>query len=222
MKLSVRQLRHLIREELDLGDIEFSPERTDGADTSEDNTSYEDYLFKALDNWFTGNRIPPDLEYDLRSLMSDYPKFFHEPRVDEVYRGLAVAATDVARWTKLPPETFIRAGDAMVDFTAYPRRNSMGGTLVSWTTEYDSAEGFSKGTNIDAPSRPTRLKPVMLIMHAKVSDNPNTFLDLADIAGRVHAFKSWSYEEEALALGPVKVYKIEWTVKDFDEPEEDY
>ena len=211
MKIRLGRLRQLIREEIDLGSVQFSPERIDDTDTTEDNTPEEDMLFRALDGWFTGNAVPSDLADTLQGLKrSKYADFFHDLRLEEAYRGISLSVAAASSLTGLPEETFKTDGEAQVDFVATGPGNT---SLSSWTTEFEYAEAFAQGTYKDAPTRPSRLKPVMLVMCARVSDNPRRFLDLADIAGRIDSFRSWAHEEEALALGPIKVYRIVWTVK---------
>jgi len=87
-------LRRYLREAIDLGQIQFSPDRTDGVSTEEQNTpEEEDLYYKLTDRITKGSHITPETAQIIIDLLdSRYGRsgsgFFLEPPPNvELYRG---------------------------------------------------------------------------------------------------------------------------------------
>jgi len=145
--------RRLLQEKtLDLGKIEFSPQRKDGAPKNEPNTDLEEeilaYLGDAVDE---GDIIPEEISSILSSLVKskEYGDFFHAPDVEFVYRGIGrLPREKVANWVGVDPTELEDTGEANVSFIMSPLR----GAHSSWTKDSDIAEKFSRrGGKFDNP-----------------------------------------------------------------------
>lgn len=71
MSLYKNVLRRLLIEagQPDLGNIQFSPNRTDGASKEEPNTKDEDRIYRALRGWISSSTIDPDVVEKLYQLI---------------------------------------------------------------------------------------------------------------------------------------------------------
>ena len=217
MKMTMRQLRRLIREELDLGDVVFSPSRKDGAPTDEPNTPAEEKLFAAFSDWVQHTdwaRLSPflkELEAILKSPGAKYSDFFREPpRGTPLYCGMqAVRWTTVEeQWLTGPKNAAARdamdnssRGEAECDFTL-----DIGDNYVSsWTTKFKVAEMFAMGQE-----RMFSGDNIILVTYPEA--NPEPMLDLAFIQRAVPEllFAGSGDEGEVLGFGPTRIKEIRW------------
>jgi hypothetical protein len=129
MKTTMRQLRRLIREELDLGDVVFSPSRRDGAPRDEPNTPVEEKLFAGFKDWVEEtdwarlSGFLRELEAILGSPGAKYSDFFRSPpRGTPLYRGMqAVRATRARCCASVPPGSRRSVGASAPEFFPLPR-----------------------------------------------------------------------------------------------------
>ena len=226
-------LRHLIRtiveeQTPDLGKVVFSPTRKDDVPKDEPNTSVEEDLWSAIHQYtLHGHALPPNIIAMLRGLIDrpPYDDFFTSPEVegvDVVYRGMSVDGKRLARWVGIPEEKLGEYGerDNLSRTFSLPQIGTKGYVKpMSFSKDPDIAHTFS------IPTAFTQNDPVTysIIMTARISDNPGVFLDLHAMsfksAGMALAGSGRS-EREVLALGPVKVDMIEWTLVTSEDMEE--
>ena len=208
MSLYESVLKRLLKEaQLDLGDVQFSPNRTDGALRSEPNTPDEERIFRALKGWVSSATVDPNDINDIKNLMSSpkYGKFFKEPPRDaEVYRGIKVTQEVIAGWSGMPVDVLKDEDDADANFTINLKDSS--GGFASWTHDLSVAEDFAWGSG-----KATKRGNYGVVLVASVGVNPGTFLDFHDMRTKLSGFPvSSTWEQEVLALGPVRVSELAW------------
>lgn len=218
MRTSIGRLRAMIREELDLGRVVFSPERRDGVPTDEPNTPDEQEIYDGLGAWVWDKRrgADRDMVADIKTLMGDprYSDFFSPPSPGTVlYRGLHSVPWDVitSKWL-VGPENKVAydaldnkpRGEVECDFVM---RLSVG--WDAWTTDLDVAKRFARSGNL-GPA----LGDLNVVLVARAGDSPRSFFDLSAIQRAVPSlmFSSGIDEGETLAIGPVAVTGIVWGV----------
>ncbi len=232
MKLNLGELRRIINEEaLDLGKVVFSPKRKDNVPKDEPNTSVEEDLWSAINQYtLHGHALPPNIIGMLRGLIDQppYDDFFTSPGVegvDVVYRGMAVDGKRLARWVGIPEEKLGEYGerDNLSRTFSLPQIGVKGYVKpMSFSKDPDVAHAFSIPTMFSSDDQTT----YSIIMTAKISDNPDVFLDLHAMSfkssGMAIAYGNAKArpEQEVLALGPVKVDMIEWTLVTNEDMEE--
>lgn len=207
----------LLREALDLGDVEFSPLRVDGAPTDEPDTEDEKALAKDVRWWLDAASASRDLPKKMKELMAHpkYGRFFHPPEPGSVvYRGKTSSPQDIAAMLGVDVEKVGKAGRMTGDFEVAVRKG-----VASWT--------YSRDVAIEFANRPTmRTKPdhLALVMSARVDDNRGHFIDLSDVVRRVSSWRPYQREDEVLSLAPgsTKVFQLEWSPRRNLDPTDDY
>lgn len=184
-----------------LGRIAFAPARK-GAPYEPD-TSLEKKLGKAIENHFEGiNMLSPEMAQLIRDLMSQglYPSMFAEPTVGIVYRGMNLEGRGVAWLKKMAGGELIgKKGMLDVSMNYKPKRGA-----ASWTTSKKVAEGFFS-TGVD----------YHIILHARVEDNPGMFLSAEKGLYKTDFAERFVDEREAIGLGTIRVFRIEWFSNEF-------
>lgn len=210
MRLPLSALRRLIREELDLGDVVFSPRRVDGVPKNEPDTADEAALFRDLAKWVRGEPdtrgVYTGLGDRLRDLLysSKYSDFFRSPPPDTViYRGMhGVPVSQLSGWLSRDPKS-AAAFRAMMDgdrgwqpcrFTLAPRKHGM----TSWSTEEDTA-----ASSFAAASYPME-SATGVVFRARAAGARDA-VDLSSIQAAVPDLSPGWDESEVLVLGPVVV-----------------
>ena len=186
-----------ILREADLGDIEFSPNRTDGVSNDEPNTPEEEELYNDLKYWVIAERASDTLPDTVKTLLDDpkYNHFFIPPRSDEtMYRGVGLTASELQDLIGRPPGAKGTAnGKFKIDLIK---------PVASWTRNYNVAEYFAGAGAVHGR--------YCVVLTARAGDNPGQLLDLEVIVKKIDRLASWAYEEEILALGEVTAIGVEW------------
>lgn len=235
MKIKLSELRQVIREILaeapsknklkkepapeqapakrPLGNIAFAELRADLYDDDyEQNTEIEDILQDELMQHFGVNKpMSPESAELLQNMLAkgwpkDYYKIFKAPSNTKIaFRGV-----------RLPPAWFVKnigsdwkaqfkKGKGSVELnTTFGSGNK---PVASWTTDRSVATRFS-AVRSDK-------KGVGVILHAKVSDNQNKFLDAKPMYKNVPEFSLYDYEAELLGIGDINIYKVELNTEPF-------
>lgn len=192
--------RRLLQENsLDLGKIEFSPQRKDGAPKDEPNTDLEEeilsYLGDAVD---AGEILPEEIRDTLASLMKSkkYGAFFHAPDVDLVYRGIGrLPREKVAKWMGVDPTELEDEGEADVNFVMSPAQAS---NHSSWTKDFDIAEKFSRrGSKTDDPQAYIQdygYKPSQEVLKIKKEYN-DVHNEYFETQGKLHSLKKQNLDD---------------------------
>lgn len=215
MKKSLHEkvMRRLLREaeeDLDLGNVEFSPARSDGVSNREQNTPFEDLLYSQLDAWIRGedgHKLKgPGGADDILRLMKHpkYSRFFKEAEAGtEVYRGVAMTREQLGRMIDRDPADLPPEGEVEGKFPAALARRS---GAASWTYDESRASTF-------AEVRVESTASFSVVWTAEVDDNPGVFLDLWRVVLRTSKNPVWnvfSAEAEVLALRPVTACRVRW------------
>lgn len=189
----------------DLGDVQFSRHRTDGAPTNEPDTRAERKLHYNIGQWLMGSPLESETWNELRSLMSDprYSDFFKEPPPGEsLYRGMTLSREDLSSISGIPLDQISNSGKIRGDFTVPLRRKSLG---ASWTRDVEMAWEFANSRRMP--------DGLAVVWTATAGKNPRSFLDLDSIMQRASASPGWHpfmHEHEILAMKPIVAHGVMW------------
>lgn len=218
MRTTVKNLRALVRATLredvqkpqasdddELGQYAFAKDRIDKKLPDEEDTPEEQKLFRNLAGHFNDNDpLGADSTLLMRDLLRKnvYTSVFNEPNPGDVlYRGFSVGEDWVRNHLDLPADRELPSkGSATKQFLLKSHKGP--DKASSWTTSRMSAVAFSTQT---------KGNPISVILHAKASDNPRGFVMGDGGLYNVKKFSTFRAEEEVLALGPIRVSKIEWS-----------
>lgn len=231
MRKNEKILRAYIREAIDLGNIQFSPYRTDGADTSEPNTPEEEAIYGALVRRIVHNEPIDPAEV---AILSDLVKskrygeegsgFFAGPRNPNstLFRGhayplewgdqhgigrLAVSfPTHGTNWSgvNVKRRLDLRTGDPNVTFNPpYIFGNNPGEGNRGWTVDIDVAAKFSL-SYAKKLSASTGGKVLAVVLCTVPADSPpGSFLDFRRGVYNTEDTAPFLAEREVLNLAPV-------------------
>lgn len=169
---------------------------------AEPDTAIEKALFLRLQDQFLASVSLPKKEAELlKTFLQNgwYSKVFKEPKEKIIMRGMAVDKKWLARALKKSTSE-LGAGNIFTSqqsFTFKPRQGSS-----SWTTSTKVANQF------------TTMHPgaCRVIMYAYTAENPGSLLVGKGGLYSVGGLDVNNNESEVLALGPVKVFKLDWEV----------
>ena len=224
-QLTVKVMQRLLceaRKSVDLGNIVFSPNRTDGAPTGEPDTPDEAKLYEDLLMWVFGGRFQdPETTIPLLKKLLTHPrykKFFVHPQAGSVlYRGISsVPIVKVEGWLSSGGHH-----DALEAFHNGPRIGHISTSLLvkpgdagatSWT--YDETIARIKFSETkDDPG----VGKCDLVFEAAASDNKGIFLDMtrmqsavADLRFVASGGEVEENEMEVIALGQVTLSGMRW------------
>jgi hypothetical protein len=191
-----------------LGRFAFATGRAAGARVPwEPNTKDESELLARINAYFAQNiNIPPEAAAELLDLYQQglYADILRGPDVEIVYRGMGAGS----KWLRkllglrakdpIPPN-----GTAEVKATY----RSSEGAAISWSADRDMAVKFAKQA---FKNRGDTGAEYTLLLTARVSDNPKVFLAGPGGLYKLKVPSGYKQESEVLALGPVKLYGVEW------------
>lgn len=202
-------VRAILREDAPdapLGRVAFAGDRTDlpGTDLDEmpePDTELEWELYGKLMRHFTqSTHIGAATANTIRGFLERglYTDVFRAPDVPEVFRGMYIGRDWLIK--AVGPQGASSKGAAQVSFTFEPK-----GGGSSWTTDEAVARkfgGFEGGDH--------REEYVAVLLHARVADHPGQLVVGPEGLYRVGGFAGIPEEREVLALGPIRVHRIEW------------
>lgn len=201
-------------QEIDLGNVVFDPHRRDLSHKRniEPNTDIEEEIYRVLYEYVSGGldkKISPEMIDAIKELMSDdtYNTYFTPVKEGmELYRGLMdVPAKKIASWVGVNPEELPKDGSMKYEGVIRPRGDS---NVMSFTKSLRVARDyFNLGME-------TVDKTYSVIFTAESSDNPMTFLDFSGGIYKTIPMDNLYYEQEVLALGPVKLSNIWWKMNE--------
>lgn len=205
MRLSVKSLRQLVKEELSaqappnapLGQYAWPKERN--LPVNEPDTQLEIELLQAISKSIKDQKQPLPKEYvdTLKDLLDKgyYNKVIKRPSVDFVYRGMSV---DKNYLESLGIDTMSGYGKLDKNFKFAPKSGAS-----SWTKDIDVALEFSL--------RNITNKNFAVIMEAHV--NSNSFIDYKEFYDIGTDTKSFRKEREILGVGDINVKSISFSDK---------
>lgn len=180
----------------------FAPERK-GEVPYETNTQAEFDAFLGLKDHIKINEpMPQDVALDLMGVLDDgsYSEILHEPKEEYVFRGISMNEEGLRNMIRLPPgEELKESGSAVINRML--KGSSRGEGSSSWSTNLASALEFSEAGYS---------RPFSVVLVAKRSENPNSFLEGPNGLYKVKAFSSFTHEKESIALGSIRIYKVYW------------
>jgi len=164
----------------------------------EPDTPEEKRLFNALVAHFADNiKLNAKTAMGIKDLLSQglYPEVFSPPEQEEVFRGMSVSKAWLSKTLGMAAKDIPAKGSEEVETTYEPRNG--GGS--SWTVNKAITSKYFRD-----PSR------VGVVLHARVADNPGSFVMGPDHLYRLDFIAGFAYEKEVVGLGDIKVYKISW------------
>jgi hypothetical protein len=179
-----------------LGRIAFGEKRIDVP--FEKDTAIERDLFKAIEAHLKGSKRLDEKSVALIQHMMKkgyYTKLLKQPVHKEVFRGIGLNSQQLLKLLKQEKST-IDEGVKFYDFLWKPRINAS----TSFSLLYEQALLFAADPQ----------ETYAVILHAKVIENPYSFLDLNQGIYAIDDFSAYDDEAEVIAMGPIKGYKITW------------
>ena len=180
----------------ELGKIAFGEERLDDVPFEKDTHEERDLYDGFVEQIFRNEKLNSSQIAVVKKLLRDkkYPKFFKEPNVDVLYRGIAVTEDWLEKKLDFSPEDSGVSSEGYVD----------DGRMSSWTVDELTAEKFAK----DSVGR--TLNSWVVVLKTHVSKNPGCFLDLTDGIYALDRFVGKQSEQEVFGFGPIEVESFEW------------
>lgn len=216
MKITIgnlrKQIKEILKETIDLGNIAFGEKRKEGFPFEKDSPGESQMLHKILDYIIDNKRIPPKTANDIKDILASgkYEDIFQKPDVEEIYRGIYVTPDVASKMLNVPKETFKEImGTLNGNFIVSSKKN----LISSWSKFFDIAEDFSNGST-SASVFPEDKELIGLIFTADISANNNIMFDLTSIYEKIDDYyvEEASSEEEVLCFGPVKAHQVSWRV----------
>lgn len=165
----------------------------------EADTPGEEELFSAIDDhFFADKKLDAEHASQIQDMLSQglYPRVFSPPGQEEIYRGMGVSQTWLAKALGVDVKDIPKKGSKEVEMTVAPKS---GGTS-SWTIDKAVSKKFS--------SRYSGM--ISVVLYARSSDNPNKFISCPGYIYKIGALDRFSKEKEVIGLGGIRVYKISW------------
>lgn len=191
-----------------LGKVAFGEERTDNVPFEKD-TREEKRLYKALIDHIVRNEGFNSEQINLvKDLLNTgkYKKFIKRPNVSVLYRGITVSKKWFEKFSISSPGEDPPDSGEMIEAHQLGDISKYFKDVSSWTEDRSEAEWFA-----EIHVKPGWEQVYVIIMEAKVSDNPGKFFDLSGIYD-LHRLKGERYakEKEVVGFDPIKVDKITW------------
>lgn len=164
----------------------------------EKDTSVEEDLFSAIDDhFFSDKKLSPKQAAQIQDMLSQglYPEVFSPPDQEEIYRGMGVSQSWLAKALGVGVKDIPKKGNREIGMTFKPK-----GGASSWTTSTAVSKKFS--TQHEGM--------ISITLHAMTSENPNKFVACTDHIYKIGTLSKFSNEKEVIGLGDIKVYKISW------------
>ena len=191
-----------------LGRVAFAKARSNTP--PEPDTPLEANLLRRIQSHFVGVQLLQPKEMELiRGLMRDgiYTSIFREPKDEVLVRGVSISEKYLRELTGLEGEIPLK-GSTETSYTYTPKAAS------SWTNDRSMAKTFAKrGTSPDPKWAmwSSENRPYAVVLHARVSDNPNMFVTGPDGLYKLKKIEAlFGKEHESIALGPIQIFKVEW------------
>lgn len=185
-----------------LGRFAFAPERK-GVPYEVNNELEKKMRAKLAVHFGGGQMIDNETLELIRGFVEQglYSKVFFETDAPVVYRGMNVKKSGIKWLQGLVGGDLKGHGVANVDYEYTQRDSSLSelGGASSWTTSKDVPKKFFE-----------KNAAYHIIMHARTADNPGQFLSAEGLYNLSFVSPEWKSEKEAIGVGTIKVYKIEW------------
>lgn len=220
-------IRRYIREAIDLGDVQFSPSRVDGAVKTEPNTPEEDALYTSLYRRVSGIEDVDEKAAKILSQLIDSEKygvrgsgFFQGPRPGtKLYRGHAVDQAWVDKHVPAKysiPMATSRISRKLMDSEeillkapyVFTQRRGWSYKLITasmWAADYATGQQTLGGYK--SSYDPTKNFAVVYIIDT--SEVPsNAMLDFEHSVYKTAAGNEFTSEQEVMNLTPINISKV--------------
>lgn len=227
MQCKIPLLRRYIREAIDLGDVQFSPSRLDGAVKTEPNTPEEDALYTSLYRRVSGIEDVDEKTAQIISQLIDSEKygakgtgFFQGPQPGtKLYRGHAVDQAWVNKHVPAKysiPAATSRISRKLMDSEeillkvpyVFTQRRGWTYKLITasmWAADYATGQQTLGGYK--SSHDPTKNFAVVYIIDT--SEVPsNAMLDFEHSVYKTAAGSEFTSEQEVMNLAPISVSKV--------------
>lgn len=185
------------------GDYVFAPDRK-GQVPFEKNTDVEEKTYKALRSHILDNKpVDDETAFQLMSILSTdtYPSVIHEPSAEYVFRGLCLRESALS---KILGEQPSKDGQHSRNVSTTVSARNESGNSSSWSADWEVAQNYSTVRKSDGV--------FSVILVARVSDNPDTFIEGPDGFYKAKSLSRYADQEnETIALGSVKICKVYWS-----------
>ena len=188
-----------------LGTFAFPNVRIANDRPYERNTKVEDRIEDELNSHFSGrSSISSKSVSVLKDLLSQgkYSDIIKTPKVDVVYRGMAVSKKWIQKIVKNAKVLDGKKGSISANFTYVPKR----GASSSWSKLLKKARDFAQDNIEDY----TNLVYVVVLWAETGGKNANSFLSGDDGLYKLDFAKRFDHEREIVGLEDIKVFKITW------------
>ncbi len=209
MKITVGQLRRIIAEELDLGQIAFGGNRRSG-EPFEYNTPEEKELLKSISKYLSRTTQLSQGQADgIKDILAKgkYDDIFVKPKVDTVFRGIFLDKDAAAKMTGIDREEFEASrGVAKGDYVI----TAKDGPITSWSLSFSVALNFARKAN----RQYGKPEDVLLVFKASPAEHDGSMFDLHDLYWKVDdplgAIEHVRQEEEVFGFGPITAHEVKW------------
>ena len=193
----------------------------------EPSTKIEMKLLDAIVNHFLGDHLDVESAELIQGFLKkgQYADIIHEPNYNILYRGLAVPSKWMAKILGYKKTAELPAmGTVEKKFTFNPKK----GGATSWSVDKKQSVIFAGDMKFHYPpgyeddGHKIKEGETGLLMYAALDDNPHRFVSGPDGLYKLKDAQRYSDEKEAIGLGPIKVYKVEFVRYDVPEPKKNH
>jgi hypothetical protein len=193
----------------------------------EKSTKLEMQLLDAVVNHFRGDHLDVESAELLHGFLKrgQYTDIIHEPNYNILYRGLSVPSKWVAKILGYKKTAELPAmGTVEKMFTFNPKK----GGATSWSVDKKQSVIFAGDMKFHYPAgyeddgHKIKEGETGLLMYAALDDNPHRFVSGPDGLYKLRGAQHYDDEKEAIGLGPIKVYKVEFVRYDVPEPKKNH
>ncbi len=205
MRTTLGRVRRLIERSVDVGEIEFSMHRHDGARTNEPNTAIEQSIYQSLERWIGSSAwMPQDVAAAVQDLMDD-PKHceFFSYAAGTCHRGMSLRKDVLERWLGKEPGTLAMRGDEPCDVVLRPQRTTNQVKPLAFSKNTKKAWSFSM-----TPMPGNNDSGVSVLFTADAGNNE--MLDLTNIQRRAWGLSKHGDEGEFISFEGVRCSHVVW------------
>jgi hypothetical protein len=194
------------------GKIAFPDSRED-VDEYEENTQIETEIENALIDHFVDNvSITKQQSSVIKNILKRglYSDIISSPLVQFAYRGMIVKEDWIKKVLGVSKEDIEHSLKNKGKFNAIEKNfvfKPKHGDSTSWTESSTIAYKFSQDSNNASIDR---VKQFSIILHANTQENENSMLSCVGTLYNMSSAKEFSFEQEIIGLGPIKVQKVSW------------
>ena len=222
-KLLREVIRRMLVEEVApdaMGDVVFSPNRTDDVPKDEPNTELETHLFNQLRGWIRDYMPMSHTSVELMNAAIDNPKYYdyiHRAPPEDVYRGMTVKRTDLARWLGISdPLSIPPKGQSDTTYVLKPEISARGIKPLSFSRNDRTARAFAETATgmFTAKASYQPGSTLRVLWQADTQIGGNEFIDIESMQRRTSKLSPGGEEGEVISFKPVQTVYVWWWTED--------